>query len=94
MNTYQPNKACHCPRCRMRNLFGAAMVITVGMLFLLNNFDIVYFDRSWPILIIVVGLFTFASHNAPIEGHIQPYWAVGGATPVAVPPQQDPQVKP
>jgi hypothetical protein len=78
----------------MRNLFGAGMVITVGVLFLLNNFDILYFDRSWPILIIVTGLFTFASRSVSIDGHAQPYWAAGGTTPLAPPAQQDPQVKP
>ena len=68
------------------------MVITVGVLFA-ERFRILYFAISWPILIIVTGLFTFASRSASIAGHIQPYWAAGGTTPVAPPAQQDPQVK-
>jgi hypothetical protein len=70
------------------------MVITVGVLFLLHNFDVLYFHQSWPVLIIVVGIFTFACRNASMEGHIQPYWTADNTTPPAPPVQQDPQVKP
>lgn len=96
MNKYVYNSACGCPRCRMRSLHGAALIITVGVLFLLQSFGIADFGQTWPVLIIVVGLFSFGSNTAPIDNHIQPMWVTGrNAPPVPpVPPPQDPQVKP
>jgi hypothetical protein len=40
----------------MRGLRGPVMVITVGVLFALNNFTPYRFDETWPVLIIVAGL--------------------------------------
>jgi hypothetical protein len=40
----------------MRGLRGPVMVITVGVLFALNNFTPYRFEETWPVLIIVAGL--------------------------------------
>jgi hypothetical protein len=37
------------------SIFGWILVI-LGILFLLNNFDILYFDRFWPVILIAVGV--------------------------------------
>jgi cell wall-active antibiotic response 4TMS protein YvqF len=71
---------------------GAAVLITLGVLFLLQNYNIAYFERTWPALLIVVGVFSFGCRTASIEGHVQPYWVTGANVPPA--PPQDPQVKP
>jgi hypothetical protein len=52
---------------------GAAILITLGVLFLLDNYGIFYFDNTWPVLLIVIGVLSFAARNAPTEGHIQRY---------------------
>lgn len=88
MSIYIRNRACPCQRCRARGLTGAAVLITVGTLFLLDNFNILDFERSWPVLLIAIGLTILAGRGASTEGHIQPY----GAAPVAQP--ENPQVKP
>jgi hypothetical protein len=88
MQTYIRNRACHCVRCRAKGLAGAAFLITLGVLFLLDNLSVLYFDHSWPILMIVAGLCMIASRNASIEGHVQP-WEVRGATQ-----QSESQVQP
>lgn len=93
MNGYLYNKACPCPRCRARSLHGAALLITIGVLWLLDTLRVIYFEQSWPLILIVVGIFTLASRSAPKEGHVQPYWAGGDLNPPAA-TQQNPQVKP
>jgi hypothetical protein len=87
-----PDVRCHCPRCTIRNLRGPAVVITLGILFLLAEFNGGYFSifHTWPILLIVLGLMNLASAFSPMDGHIAP------APPVApgVPPPPPPPVMP
>jgi hypothetical protein len=40
----------------MRAIRGPIMVITVGVLFVLNNFTQFSFGETWPVLVIVAGL--------------------------------------
>ena len=45
---------CHCMRCMARCLIGPAVLITLGVLFLLDGFARIDFSRTWPILLIVI----------------------------------------
>lgn len=72
MSVYVRNRNCGCHRCRARGLTGAAVLITLGILFLLDNFQITDFDHVWPVVLIVIGLTILASRSASTEGHIQP----------------------
>jgi hypothetical protein len=56
---------------------GAAILVTLGILFLVQEYEYVSFDKTWPVLLIVIGLFLLAGHNASMEGHVQPWWAGG-----------------
>jgi hypothetical protein len=87
MSIYVRNRLCPCYRCRARGLTGAAVLITLGVLFLLQNFDVLYFENSWPTILIVIGLSILASRSASTEGHVQPFGMA-----VAV-PQDNSQVK-
>jgi hypothetical protein len=52
---------------------GPAVMITVGILFLLDQMTHVYwmnFGRTWPALLIVIGLIMFLQHNASSIGHV------------------------
>jgi hypothetical protein len=40
----------------MRAIRGPITLITVGVLFALNNFTLYTFDKTWPVLLIVFGL--------------------------------------
>ena len=95
MNGYMRNRRCLCLRCRTRGLMGATILVTLGVLFLLDNFDLLDFDRSSPILLIVIGLCILAGRTASTQGHIQPFAPAGN--PVAELPasqaSHDPQVK-
>jgi len=83
---YFPNRACHCLRCSSRWLMGPAVLITVGVLFLLQQLHVFNFGRTFPVLLIVIGLVKIAQRSAPDTGHIQPppYYPPG--MPVAPPP--------
>jgi hypothetical protein len=63
---------CSCRRCTIRSLMGPAILITVGLLFLLHemrggNFD---FSNTYPVIIIVIGVVSLAAALAPTDGHI------------------------
>jgi hypothetical protein len=110
MNPYMKNKNCHCVRCRTQGMMGAAVLITLGVLFLLENYGVAPFDRSFPILLLVIGSILLISRTGSTEGHIDPTWYGGAIPPPGANPQQwtsgvaapptttneptDPQVKP
>ena len=74
MTLYVRNRRCPCVRCRTMRLIGPAILITLGVLLLLNEYWIVSLDKSWPVLLIVIGLLSYAAHSGSMEGHIQPSW--------------------
>lgn len=97
MNAYSYNRACPCPRCRAKGLMGAAILITLGVLFLLNEFWIFRFDQTFPVLLIVIGVVMYLGRSASTEGHIEPYrpqppGSMPPPPPVANP--QGPEVRP
>ena len=55
---YRYNPYCSCARCRAHGYMGPAVLITIGVLFLLAQVASSYwldFDRTWPALLIVIG---------------------------------------
>jgi len=81
MNPYTKNPACSCSRCRAGRLLLPALIITVGVLFLLHANGAMDIDRSWPVAFLVAGLFLFLSSSASIEGHVQPQSSLPMAQP-------------
>jgi hypothetical protein len=75
---------CTCQRCTTRGLMGPVIVVTVGVLFLLQEMRGGYFDFSntWPVILIVIGLLNLASAFASSEGHV----SSAAPAPPAVPP--------
>jgi Domain of unknown function (DUF5668) len=78
----------------MRSLTGPAIVITIGILFLLHQVrgGHFYFGNTWPILLLVIGLLQLGSALASSKGHVQPVPPTVPPPP-AVPPA-DPQPTP
>lgn len=63
---------CACRRCMIRGLMGPAVIITVGVLFLLDqmsggNFS---FGNTYPMILIVIGIISLAAAAASSEGHV------------------------
>lgn len=91
---YRYNPSCGCPRCRAHGFIGPAVLITLGVLFLLDQMTHSYwlsFGRTWPALLIVIGLVKFLQHNVPATGHIPREYMVpppGQPPYVPAPPQQ------
>jgi hypothetical protein len=76
-------QACECPRCRCTGLTWPAILITVGVLWLLDDLTRLYFDRTWPLLLVVIGATIIAERSAPTTGHVEPgppLVQVGGST--------------
>jgi len=62
---------CHCRRCTIRSLMGPAVIITVGILFLLEQTRSGFsFGQTWPVILVVIGIISLASAMAPMDGHI------------------------
>ncbi len=66
-----PN-VCHCERCRTRKLMGPAILVTLGVLFLLDSLSRVEFHRTWPAILLVIGVVKLMQSNASAEGHFGP----------------------
>jgi hypothetical protein len=86
---YYRNRACHCARCRIRTAMGPAMMITIGVLFLLQTLEVVSFHYTWPVILIVIGGVQVLAHSASAEGHVQPGWWMN-RTQAAPPPPNAP----
>jgi hypothetical protein len=83
---------CACGRCTIRGLMGPAVIITVGVLFLLDqvrggDFS---FGNTYPVILIVIGVISLAAAAASAEGHISgpvPPSAPGAPGPAPTLPQ-------
>ncbi|MGB8457551.1 MAG: DUF5668 domain-containing protein [Candidatus Acidiferrum sp.] len=75
---------CNCQRCTIRGLRGPVIVVTIGVLFLLQELRGGFFDFSntYPVIIIVIGLMSLACALAPSEGH----FPTAAPTPTGAPP--------
>jgi hypothetical protein len=77
---------CTCQRCTIRGLMGPVIVVTVGVLFLLQEIRGGFFDfgNTYPVILIVIGLISLASAMASSEGHV----SSASPVPSAIPPTQ------
>src|SRR5580704_7458981 len=77
---------CTCQRCTIRGLMGPVIIVTVGVLFLLQEMRGGYFDftNTYPVILIVIGLISLASATASSEGHV----SSAPPVPPAIPPTQ------
>ncbi len=63
---------CACRRCTIRGLMGPAVIITVGVLFLLDQVRGGYFSfgDTYPVILIVIGVISLAAAASSTDGHI------------------------
>jgi len=82
MNGYRRNRACSCARCRCSGLIGPSVLITLGVLFLIDQYTIYSIGRTWPVILIVIGVAKVLQWNAPATGHVEaPQIGPGGPPP-------------
>jgi Domain of unknown function (DUF5668)/B-box zinc finger len=82
--------SCGCGRCLSRCMMGPAMVLTTGILFLLDSTDIAGIHRTWPAWILVVGIVKLLQSSASSAGHISPLPPAPPGVPTGVVPPQPP----
>ena len=72
---------CACRRCTIRGLMGPAVIITVGVLFLLDQMrgGDFSFGNTYPVILIVIGVISLAAAASSADGH------VSGPVPPAAP---------
>jgi hypothetical protein len=69
MPPYAYNRNCACARCRIHGLMGPAMIVTTGMIWLLDEFTRISIRESWPVYLLVIGGIILGSRTASMEGH-------------------------
>jgi TM2 domain-containing membrane protein YozV len=67
----QKEAGCECDRCRAHSFMGPAILVTLGILFLLEQQDVVSFGRTCPLLLVIIGLIKVLQGNASTAGHIE-----------------------
>jgi len=81
---------CYCARCRMRGLMGPAVLVTIGGIGLLDTYGRGW-GRSWPLILIVIGVVKILQSHASVEGHVNyPRLSGSGAPPTPPGPVQPP----
>ncbi len=70
MQNYVSNRFCQCARCRLNGVMGPVILITLGVLILLGQTGMAEFNRTWPVLLIVIGAIKILQSSASTESHI------------------------
>jgi Domain of unknown function (DUF5668) len=89
------NGRCRCQRCTIRGLTGPAVLITIGVLFLWQQSSWRFgFWKTWPVILLVIGLIKLAEALASTEGHL-PSRTLGSLPPQPpLPPTPQPPAPP
>jgi hypothetical protein len=92
MQNYVSNRYCQCARCRLNGVMGPVILITLGVLILLGQTGMAEFNRTWPVILIVIGAIKILQSSASTEGHINRGALPGPPQPPASgPASQGPQ---
>ncbi|MGO9640826.1 MAG: LiaI-LiaF-like domain-containing protein [Candidatus Acidiferrales bacterium] len=61
---------CNCARCKCRGLTGPVVLITIGVLFLLDRLNPhLSFGRMWPVILLAIGAVKLIEATSSTEGH-------------------------
>lgn len=83
---------CQCDHCRTRKLMFPAIMVTLGVLFLLDSTSRIGFGRTWPAILLVIGVVKLMHSNSSSSGHVGPLPV--STTPPYVPPSGPPTIVP
>ena len=90
MEIYRRNKFCPCVRCRMNSMMGPTVLVTLGVLFLMDNYHLTRGSTFVAVLLIVIGGVKLLQSGASTEGHRQPYpYYASDVPPATAAPQTD-----
>jgi hypothetical protein len=71
MEFIHANPRCRCMRCRVSGLMVPAVLITLGLLFLLQETGVKHFNQTWPLVLIVIGVVQIVKRSAPSDEHVE-----------------------
>ena len=84
MQNYVSNRYCQCARCRLNGVMGPVILITLGVLILLSQTGMAEFNRTWPVILLVIGAVKLMQGSASVEGHVGPGGTGGaGGSPIS-----------
>ena len=63
---------CPCVRCQTGRMTGPVVLLTLGVLFLLDQWTEIHFNRTFPALLIAIGAVKLLQAAGSTEGHIEP----------------------
>ncbi|HYL94933.1 MAG TPA: B-box zinc finger protein [Terriglobales bacterium] len=84
----EPGIGCGCANCRARGVMAPVILVTLGGLLLLSAVHVARFGRTWPVLLLVIGLIKVLQSNASSSGHLQPPPTGSAQTPPPAPPAE------
>ena len=88
LGNYRP--ACVCERCRTQKLMGPSILVALGVIFLLDTISDISFWKTWPAILLVIGVVKLMQSNASWNGHVGPLPPGSAGYPPSVPPAQTP----
>ena len=91
MQHYVSNRYCQCARCRLNGVMGPVILITLGVLILLSQTGMAEFNRTWPVILIVIGAIKILQSSASTDGHITQALPGPPQPPASGPAPQGPQ---
>lgn len=65
---YRRSRACDCSRCGMGGLMGPVILITIGAIFMIDEF-VPGVGFLWPLILIAIGAMKLLESSASTEGH-------------------------
>jgi hypothetical protein len=93
-NYERARRICNCGRCSTRWLMGPAMVLTTGVVLLLDSTGVAGVHRTWPAWLLVCGVVKLVQSSASSAGHVGPLppgpRVAGSMPPPPPPPSSDP----
>jgi len=90
VNGYRRNRGCSCARCRCSGFVGPIVLVTLGVLFLIDQYSVYSIGRTWPVILIVIGIVKLVQWNAPTTGHVDVSQIGPGGPPPSGPPTAGP----
>jgi TM2 domain-containing membrane protein YozV len=85
--------ACTCDRCKMRCIMWPAIMVTIGVLLLMDNLHGPGFEHTWPLILLVIGAVKLLQSNASEAGHVGGPPTLPPMPPTGAVPTQDPQAQ-
>jgi chromate transport protein ChrA len=80
MNGYR-NRGCSCARCRCSGYLWPSLLVTLGVLFLLEEYTSVGFDKTWPVILLIIGVVLLLQRNSSTAGHVDSTQIGSGGPP-------------